>query len=145
MRYLVFTVAVLGLSTAESLHAQTKHDLDLLDSNYLHCIRSAQDTEKFVEEWWPDCWDKYTRSLDSLEDVAFTHLLSATPSAKQDLLKSSELKWYGKRDAYYKKEDRSDDDELIPYKKAEYVEKHILYLLKSIDHSKPGSKNKSTN
>jgi hypothetical protein len=131
MKLTILTIVAISLSSFASLKAQSKHDIDRIERKYDSCSKAYRAAVgPGDEEWAPACWDAYTKSLDSLEVAAFKHMIAIAPNVKHDLLNVVELQWYKKRDAYYKKEDASDDGELTEIKKAEYVEKHIRILIK---------------
>jgi hypothetical protein len=131
MKLAFLTIATLSLSSFASLKAQTKHDLDRIDTLFDRCNRAHYAAEPDGgEEGWPQCQRPYIKSLDSLEKVAFGHLITTAASSKRDSLNVIEANWYRKRDAYYKYQDDNVESVFTFPNKVDYLEKHIRFLIK---------------
>ena len=144
MKLIILTIAAISLSSFASLKAQMKHDLDLIDSCFDRCERNVYEMEirTGIDIYDGYCDSNYVTSLDSLEDVAFEHLLLLSSRRKHHLVDEEKL-WHKRRDAFYRKVECKLIDGIppnadylggeYPYNKTEYVKKHIRFLIKQTE------------
>ena len=119
--------------------AQTLEELTTIDNNYKACL--GRGTNML------GCSQLYYSQMDSLLNVVYNKLRRPLDQSGKAALKNEQLKWLGKRDAYFKKIDKEHAAEnsngfagnnsrmITIADKAKFVRERVEELIKNLGNS----------
>jgi len=122
-----------------SVQAQVLEELTDIDKKYKACLDKGTNML--------DCARVYYSHMDSLLNVAYNKLRKPLNQTGKVALKNEQIKWLGKRDAYFKKIDKEyaaensngfagNDSKMIAIdEKARFVRKRVEELIKKLGNS----------